>query len=532
MKPTLDALPKELHEYIAALEQQNAALQRQMAELTAKLRWYEERLRIAQHRRFGSSSERTASDQEPLPLLFDEAELIADPKVEEPTTETITHTRRKAKGKRDQDLEDLPVERIEYRLPEEERTCAQCHGELHEMSVEVRRELKVIPAQVKVVEHVQVIYACRTCEREGVSTPIVTAKAPAPAIPGSLASPSALAHVMAQKFVEGLPLYRQEQHFERLGIPLSRQTMANWMIESAGRWLVPLYHAMRQRLLQEEILHADETTLQVLHEPDRAAQTQSYMWVYRTGRDGPPIVLFDYQPTRSGEHPKAFLSGFKGYLHVDGYSGYEGLSDVTLVGCWAHARRQFDEAIKALPPSARSKGPVTAEEGLAYCNRLFSVERTLKGLDPQARHAARQARSVPILNEFHAWLKKQEAEALPKGALGKAVRYCLNQWEKLTAFLKDGRLEIDNNRTERSIKPFVIGRKNWLFANTPRGARSSAVIYSIIETAKENGLNPFAYLEHLFERLPNVRLDDATLDAVMPWADTLPDACRLRPKKA
>jgi len=525
MKPRLDAPSKELHEYIVSLE-------KQVADLTAKLRWYEERLRLAQHRRFGSSSERTASDPEQLLLIFDEAELLADPKVEEPTTETITYTRRKAKGKRDRDLEDLPVERIEYRLPQEERTCTQCHGELHEMSAQVRRELKGIPAQVKVVEHVQVVYGCRTCEREGVSTPIVTAKAPQPPIPGSLASPSALAHVMTQKFVEGLPLYRQEQQFERLGVSLSRQTMANWMIEGAERWLAPLYAAMRERLLKQEILHADETTLQVLHEPERSAQTQSYMWVYRTGRDGPPIVLFDYQPTRSGEHPRAFLSGFKGYLHVDGYAGYDGLSDITLVGCWAHARRQFDEAIKALPSSARSKGPVTAEEGLAYCNRLFAIERSLKEAAPKVRHAARLAHSEPVLDEFHAWLTKQESEALPKSALGKAVRYCLNQWEKLTAFLKDGRLEISNNRTERSIKPFVIGRKNWLFANTPRGARSSAVIYSVIETAKENGLNPFVYLTYLFEQLPNVELSDAALETVMPWSDTLPDACRLRPKKA
>ena len=308
---------------------------------------------------------------------------------------------------------------------------------------------------------------------------------------------------MTQKFVEGMPLYRQEQQFERLGIALSRQTLANWVPIASDRWLSPLYERMHFHLLQHDILHADETTLQVLHEPGRAAQTQSYLWLYRTGRGGPPIVLFEYQPTRSGEHPREFLKGFSGYLHVDGYGGYDQLPNVTLVGCWAHARRKFDEALKALPASARTK-PVAAREGLEFCNRLFAIERDLSGVTPEEWHAARLERSGPVLDEFHAWLEQQASYALQKSFFGQAVQYCLNQWEKLTAFLKDGRLELDNNRSERSIKPFVIGRKNWLFANTPRGARSSSIIYSVVETEKENGLNPFAYLTYLFEQLPNV----------------------------
>jgi hypothetical protein len=254
------------------------------------------------------------------------------------------------------------------------------------------------------------------------------------------------------------------------------------------------------------------------------------MWLYRTGREGPPIVLYDYQQTRAGSHPREFLSGFKGYLQVDGYSGYNLVQDVTLAGCWAHARRKFDEALKALPASKRS-APVAAKEGLEVCNRLFEIERKLSNKTPEKRYKERLARSRPVLDAFLAWLNDQAAKALPKSAFGQAITYCLNQWDKLVVFLKDGRLELDNNRAERSIKPFVIGRKNWLFANTPKGAKASAVTYSIIETAKENGLNPFYYLTYLFERLPNINTaDQNSLDELLPWSTNLPDFCRMKTK--
>lgn len=335
---------------------------------------------------------------------------------------------------------------------------------------------------------------------------------------------------MNQKYVEGMPLYRQEQQFARLGIELSRQTLANWMLYGANEWLTPLYDRMHHHLLKQDILHADETTLQVLHEPGRAAETDSYMWLYRTGRLGPPIILYDYQETRGGQHPRKFLTGFKGYLHVDGYGGYNELPDVTLVGCWSHARRKFDEALKALPAANRS-APVAAKEGLEFCNRLFAIERDLKEATPKERYEKRLARSHPVLDAFLAWLHKQSSQVLPKSAFGKAINYCLNQWDKLVAFLQDGRLEIDNNRSERSIKPFVIGRKNWLFSNTPRGARASATIYSIVETAKENGLNPFQYLSYLFEKLPNIDIkDENTLDTFLPWSESLPSICKVNKK--
>ena len=494
-----------------------------MAELSVKLSWYEEQFRLSQQRRFGSSSEQTHPDQL---NIFNEAEVDAKPAQPEPTMEEVTYRRKKQTGHREEQLKGLPVETVDYYLSPEEQVCA-CGGPLHEMSTEVRQEIKVIPAQVSVVKHVRHVYACRQCEQENTKTTIVTAPMPAPALPGSIASPTALAFIMTQKYVDGMPLYRQEQQLERFGVSLSRQTLSNWMVQSAERWLLPLYDQMHNHLLKQDILHADETTLQVLNEPGRTAESTSYMWLYRTGRESPAMVLYDYQTTRASKHPRQFLNGFKGFIHVDGYAGYNGMPNVTLVGCLAHARRKFDEALKALPAGQKT-APVAAKEGLDFCNKLFAIERGLKEVTPEERYKARQELSRPVMEAFSAWIKYQSPRVLPKSAFGQALTYCRNQWDKLAVFLTDGRLELDNNRGERSIKPFVIGRKNWLFSNTAKGAKASATIYSIIESSKENGLNPFKYLVYLFEKLPDVDIKNpAVLDEFMPWSDELPIECRL-----
>jgi transposase len=519
------------HQY-QQLEQRNAQLQMQVEELEAKVRWYEEQIRLGKQKQFGASSEKTPAEQlQFTDLLVNEAEMEADPKREEPTVETITYQRRKTPGHREAKLQDLPVEIIEYHLPAEEQVCPCCNGPLHAMSTEVRQELKVIPAEVKVVKHIRHVYSCRHCEQTATETPVITAPMPKPAAPGSLASPSALAFTMVQKYVMGMPLYRQEQQFAHLGVDLSRQTLANWLLRAADTWLQPLYERMHAHLLTQEVLHADETTVQVLREDGRAAESQSYMWLYRTGRVGPKIVLYDYQKTRGGEHPRSFLPGYKGYLHVDGYPGYHKVAGATLVGCWAHARRKFDEALKALPDD-KQKAAVTAREGLEFCNRLFAIEREIQSASPEERLKARTERSRSVVDEFLAWLRTQRPRVLPKSTLGLAIAYCLNQWDKLVVFLKDERLELDNNRSERSIKPFVIGRKNWLFSNTPRGARASSMIYSVIETAKENGLNPLTYLTWLFEEMPQLAdlTDPAALDRLLPWSEALPPHCRLNPQ--
>ena len=482
-------------------------------QLEEKVRWFEEQFHLARHKQFGTSSERSVKEQQ---YLFNEAEAIAEAgPVEEAIVQTVTYERKKPGRK--PIPKDLPIERIEHRLPEEEQICTACGGHLHEMSEELRHELKLVPAQAKIVQHARIVYGCRNCEKNSIEVPIKTAEAPKPVIEKGLASPSSVAYVMTLKFVEGMPLYRQEQHYARMGIELSRGVLSNWMLKGS-EWLDLIYFRLKQKLLEQGILHADETTIQVLKELGRAAETESFMWLYRTGCIGPPIVLFEYQPTREGEHPRKFLEGFKGYLHVDGYAGYNNIPDVILTGCWAHLRRKFDEALKGLSPNLRKANGTKSREALDQINKLFAIERELKQVSPEERLKARELRSRPVVEGFRKWLDDIKPMIVPKSLLGKAVTYGHNQWEKLLRFLEDGRIEISNNRAERSIKPFVIGRKNWLFCNTPKGARASAIIYSIVETAKENGLNPYAYLTHLFEKLPNLNSRDAeTLDQLLPW---------------
>lgn len=523
----LDEKYPNTDENIEGLKDQISVQQQQIEELSAKLKWYEEQFRLSQKQRFGASSEKT--DPEQL-SFFDEAEQEADPKAPEPTTLEITYKRRKTKGKNDKMLEDLPVETVEYHLPEEDQACPQCDERLHRMSKEIRKEIKVIPAQVKVVEHVRHVYACRNCEKNDISTPVITAPMPAPVLPGSFVSPSLMAFVMDRKYALAVPLYRQEQQFKHFGIDLSRQNLANWMIRGASDWLVHLYNRMHAKLIEHDILHADETTLQVLREEGRTAANKSYMWLYATGHTDVPIYLYDYRTTRASKHPKNMLSGFKGYLHTDGYAGYNGIPDVKLVGCFAHARRKFTDALKALPKSSTQTSSV-AQEGLDYCNQLFHLEQKFKDLDADERYHKRLEQSKPVLDAFEAWLKAKKKQVLPKSALGQAIDYCIKLWDRLCVFLLDGRLEISNNRAERAIKPFVLGRKNFLFSNTPKGATASAIIYSVIETAKANGLSPFHYLTYLFETLPNIDLDEATeLDALLPWSSALPEFCKAASK--
>ena len=497
----------------------------QNAELNAKLEWLLEQFRLSQHKRFGSSSEKTIDNQV---YLFDEAESEYKPDAPEPTYEEITYKRKKEKGHREKMLKDLPVETIEYTLPEEEQICGVCGENLHIMSKQVRREITIIPAQVKVIEHVKFIYGCRNCEINDTAAFIKTAPMPNPAIPNSLASASAIAYVMCDKFVKGLPLYRQEQEWVRLGVSISRQTMANWMILCSDRWFKSIYDRMREHLIERGILHADETPLQVLNEPGRPATSKSFMWLYRTGRDGPHIILYNYQTTRSSKHPKEFLEGFTGYLTSDGYTGYNNMPGIINIGCLAHARRNFVEALEAMPPKKDDK-MTTAEEGLSFINKLYEIEKTIAGATAEERYKVRTEKSRPVFEDFKAWIKYQSSRVIPKSTLGKAITYSKNQLNKLESYLLDGSLEIDNNRAERSIKPFVMGRKAWLFSNTPKGANSSAVIYSIVESAKANGLNPFPYLTYLLETLPNINLEDKeALDDLMPWSTKLPENCKLK----
>lgn len=486
-----------------------------IAEQEAKINWFMEQFRLAKHRQFGASSEKSEYDQL---NLFNETETTADVNIAEPElTEIKRHYRKRKRLTNDSLPDDLPIETVVYELPPEERRCPECDGEMHVMGREKRRELKIIPAKAVIVEHIRNVYACRNCERDSDGVPILKAALDTPVIKGSFASPESIAHIMTQKFVMGSPLYRQEKEWNRQGIMLSRQTMSNWLIRATEDWLEPIYDILRESLCARDVLHADETTLQVLREPDKKPQSKSYMWLYRTSGDTKShIVLYEYQPSRKTKHPKEFLKDFKGYLHTDGYDVYHNLSrDITVVGCWAHARRKFDEALKMLPEKDRRGS--NAAVGKRYCDKLFEFERGFADLSPKEKHRKRQELARPVLDEFFAWAEK--FSGMSKTPLGKAVHYTVSQRKYLENYLLDGRLEISNNRAERSIKPFVIDRKNFLFCNTTRGAKASAIMFSLIETAKDNGLDPFKYLAYVLKNAPNwdIRNNYNMVEFLLPW---------------
>ena len=448
----------------------------------------------------------------------------------------ITYKRKKKAGKREIDLSIFPVERIIHELPQEKQLCPNCSNPLDVCGHDVlRRELIRIPAQYKAAEHVQTVCVCNDieCQDSKDKTTMVKAEAPAPLIPGSgVASASLAAHITHQKYTLALPLYRQEQEFKRGNIPLSRQTMANWIIYVAFTYLILIYEVMKQSLIERTVLHADETSVQVLHETGKPAASKSFMWIYRTSFDTDRhIVIFDYKPNRKHENPRDFLDGFEGFLHSDGYQAYGNLTDsIIVVGCWAHVRRKFTGILKSLPDYNKPHSP--AKVGCGYCGKLFELEREFAELPAddnfKARYEARLEKTKPVMDKFFAWASSLTGSfrALPKSPLGKALAYAHNQRQDLLNILLDGRLEISSNRAERAIKPFAVGRKNWLFSNTENGAKASAIFYSIIETAKESGLSPYKYLEFIFETAPNLDLlnNPDLVESLLPW--NVPLKCR------
>ena len=474
----------------------------QIDEWQAKYRNMLEQFRLAQQRQFGKRGE--AANQFGL---FNEGEEIDAAVVEaEPDAETITHTRNKPKRK---PLPGhLPRETIVHDI--DDKTCKCCGNELHRIGEEKNEQLEFIPAQVKVIEHVRPKYGCRHCEQQGTEVRIKIAPVPKSPIPKSMATASLLAHVITSKYQYALPLYRQEQMFRQFDIDLNRKTLAQWMMR-CGDLLEPLYLRLKAELLKQSVIQADETPVQVIKEDKH----RCYRWVYCSGSDsprnnGPPnIVLYEYQRSRRGQCARDYLDGFKGYLQVDGYAGYH-QTEAKLVGCWAHARRKFVEAKKTQPKGKCGR----ADWAISHIQRLYRIESEIKDLDPEEKQLTRQERARSLLDEFKTWLDKSASQVPPKTALGKAIAYTLGQWEKLESYLDDGNLQIDNNRVERAVKPFVIGRKNWLFSNTANGARASATLYSIIETARSNGLVPLDYLRHVLQAIAE---NPDAIDPLLPW---------------
>lgn len=492
-----------------ALQEQLTAKSRELAAALLKNDWLLEQLKIDKKKLHGQSSE-AAMDAvlEQLSLFFNEAEAI-DAASYEPATKVKEHSRKRRSGSVDDAVpEDLPVERVEHRLSEEERKCPVCGTEMVEIGTEVHRTLVIKQPEFSVREDVYYTYAYKACEKESDEAVIVNTPREPGVLTGSFASPEAIAYIMTQKYVMYSPLYRLEQEMERAGIKLTRQTMSNWILHASDDWLKPVYEQLHRELLKRSVLHADETTLQVLKEPGKAATGKSYMWLYRTSGDAEhPIVLYDYRPNRKSENAEAFLRGFSGWLHADGYQGYHKLPEqIRVVGCWAHARRKFDEALNALPKETRVGSE--AAKGVALCSSLFKIEETLSELSAEERLKQRREQAKPVLDAMLSWAEGLIPKTAAKSALGKALYYLTSQWPYLIRYLEDSRLEVSNNRAERCIKPFVMGRKNWLFANTPAGAQSSAVIYSLIETAKENGLDPYRYLLWIFREAPKAAASD------------------------
>lgn len=468
----------------------------------------QEQVALLRQRLFGRKSEQSVDPQSPQLAMFNEAESLATEAPAKAEEETVAPEPAKKRGKRKPLPAELPRVEVIHELPEHELTC-DCGCRKQAIGEETSEQLEIIPMQIRVIRHIRKVYACKDCE----AAP-VTADKPAQLIEKSLASPSVLAMLLTTKYADGLPLHRFEKVLKRHGVEIPRQTLARWVIQSAEH-LQPLVNLLRDRLLDSPVVHCDETRVQVLKEPDRDPGSQSWMWVQTGGPPDHPVILFDYTSSRAQEVPQRLLEGYRGYLMTDDYAGYNAIAaqeGIERLGCWAHARRKFIEAQKTQPKGKTGR----ADMALNLINKLYGIERDTKDASDAERYEARQSQSQAILNQLKAWLDKAVGQVAPQSALGKAVSYLANNWSKLIRYIEAGNLPIDNNPAERAIRPFVIGRKNWLFSDTPKGAHASAVLYSLIETAKANGQEPYAWLRHVLERLPQATTVEA-LEALLPW---------------
>ena len=516
----------------AALSAKHAALEANYAEVSGKLSWLLEQLSSSNRKLYGQSSEKSIYDQ--IGLFGDR---LADSFVtnRETSGDEPTANPKKQKPKKQGEMgsrlpEGLTVETIEVELPEDQRDCPDGHGPMRVIGKEVvRREVKITPASVTIVEYVRYSYTCPPCEEtsdEPVN--IVKPELPPQVIKGSMCAPETLAHIAVEKSVMGTPIYRQEQAWKRDGIPFTRQTMGNWLVRGSEDYLVPIYDKLHWQLCQHRFLHSDATTLQVLREPGKSPQSDSQMWVYRTSGDAEhPLILYEYQPDKTQERPREFLAGFEGYLITDGSSSYNGLPDsIILCGCLNHCRSGYVDALRAIKNEEDRAGSL-ALIGRNYCDDLFKIERDTKDQSFDKRYEIRNEKSKPILEDFREWLDSVQPYVAPKSKIGGAVNYSVNQWEFLTRFLLDGRIECSNNRAERSVKPFVINRKNFLFATSVAGARATAVYHSFTETAKENGLDPFRYLTHIFKTAAGVNLRENVDMVISLLPENAPESCKV-----
>lgn len=516
-------------------QEQMEQLTEEVHDLNGKIEKILEQVVLGQKNRFGRSSEKM-EDIDQISFMevdgnivfFNEAEAVCDLDAEEP--EDLAKPRgKKPKGKRDEDMKELPTERIDHYLSEEELTAEFGTNGWKQLPDVVTRKYHFTPAKVTVDEHHIGVYSSKK------DSHMVKASYPKGLLHGSPVTPSLGAAVMNGKYVNAVPLYRMEQEFERYGLSISRRDMANWMIRLSEEYLSLLYDRMHELLYGYHVIQADETPV-LVNKDGRKAGAKSYMWVYRSGAlyEDSKIILYEYQKTRNASHPREFLKGYTGICTTDGYQVYHTLEkekeDLTIAGCWVHCRRRFNEALELIPKTAR-KGTV-AYLAMKQIQAIYREEGKLGDLSPDERLMQRQLVIKPLVDAFFAYLRQKQAEVSSKLKIGEAFSYALNQEKYLRVFLTDGEVPMDNNASEQAIRGFCIGKKNWQMIDTINGAKSSAIIYSIAETAKANSLKPYDYFEYLLEEIPKhmKETNRSFLDQLLPWAPELPERIR-KPKK-
>ena len=500
---------EELQKKFVDLQAQFQEQEKLLQERNHHIVLLEEQVLYLRRLKFAAQSEKLKEALKNQLGLFNEAEFIVEEDqqdIKEAIRQEIkSYKRGKPKRRPLPDYIEREEEVIE--LSKEEQVCSQGHG-LVEIGQETNEQLDIIPMQLKVKRTIRKKYVCKTCQGE-----VKTAARPSKILPKSNAAEGLLAHIAVSKYADGLPLYRQSKMFERCEIDLSRSTMASWMVK-LGQAVEPILNLMREDITSSNYIQCDETPIQVLKEENKKATSKSYMWVY--GRASPkekPIIMYEYDSTRSGRVPASLFEEFEGYLQVDGYDGYNQVcakKEITRVGCMAHARRKFFEASKV----SKKKG--LAGKGLSFIQKLYKIEKEIQKQNSDQRHQKRQEKAKPISEDFKHWLDQTQPTVPPKMALGKAIAYAQNEWAYLSKYIENPILRIDNNFIENKIRPFAIGRKNWLFANTPNGANASANLYSLIETAKANNLNPFTYLQTLFLKLPKMKTLEK-IETLLPY---------------
>lgn len=511
------------------------SMQDQLEALNKNMELLIEQVAMSNQRRFGRSSEQQINGQLSLSDYFNEIEAIMENKyVIEPEFEDVIverKTRKKTKGKREEDLKDLDTVVIPLEISEDKLNEIFPNG-YKRLPDEVYKRLKFIPETFEVQEYHVGVYADKDDSK------IVRADRPKDLLRNSIVTPSLEAAIMNAKYVNAIPINRMAEEFKRNDVHISRQVMSNWTIQCAEKYLSILYDKLHQELFSSKVLQADETPV-LVRKDGRTAGSKSYMWVYRTGKmyDADPIVIYEYQKTRKSDHPREFLKGYKGTVVTDGYQVYHTIADeredLTIAGCWSHARRKFAEIVKTFGNSNKDSDKnknLIASAALKQIDAMYKIEKGLLKLTPEERVEQRNLSIKPMVEAFFAWIKdKKTSNAVPaQSATGKAFTYCLNQEKYLKVFLENGEVPMDNNAAEQVIRNFCVGKKNWVMHDTTYGASASAIIYSIAETAKANNLKPYKYFEHLLTEIPK-HMDDKSIDFIvdlLPWSNKLPNDIR------